>query len=124
MDDTKKVYSKQCITESRRLAYLRRREKALAYSRIQNSHPQRPGTRMPAEILAMVRLQTLFDGGDPGTPVDLQIAAIKIGDEFEWLGRGWLHPDCLVTLSKTWAQNWRNLPHIRKATLKFTSNSG
>lgn len=120
MDDIKRA----CSREKSRLSYLRRREKALAYSRIQNSHPHRPGTRMPAEILAMVRLQTLIDDGDPGVPLDLQLAAIKIGNEFEWLGRGWLHPDCLVTLSKAWAQNWRDLPHIRENTLKFADKIG
>lgn len=106
-------------SEKRREKYLRHREKNLAYSHLRNSHVYRPDGRIPRAILVMVRLQCLQDGGDPGVPLDLQLAAIQVGREFDWLARGWLHPDSLVTLSKSWAQKWRDNEALREHTLKY-----
>ena len=111
-------------SEKRRESYLRHREKNLAYSHLQNSHVHRPAGRIPGHILVMVRLQCLQDGGDPAVPLDLQLAAIQVGREFDWLARGWLHPDCLVTLSKSWAQKWRDTESLRQHTLKYACVMG
>lgn len=96
-----------------------RRERILQRSRNSARYdiPDRPEGQTPREVTLLVRLECLSAGGDPGVASDMTQAALRVGFEFPWLARGYLHPDYLPKLAGNAASHWRDNKQLRDTVL-------
>ena len=90
------------------------REKRLFRNSLRNQNVHKPDEYIDPSVGIMVFCQCLADGLDPNFHYNITASAFKIGNEFEWLGRGHLHPDTVSVYASSLSYRWRNEPKLRR----------
>lgn len=90
------------------------RRKRLLRTALRSENIHKPDAKMDRSVTVMVFCQCLADGLNPSIHYNITASAFKIANEFEWLGRSYLHPDTLDNYGARLAYRWRNEPKLRR----------